>query len=196
VPVGSEPELRELYEEPHDLAVRKELQELDVHCRRFIAASPFLCIASADADGRVDVSPRGDPPGFVRVLDERTLLVPDRPGNNRLDTMRNLLTRPRVGLIFFVPGRDDTLRVNGKAKIVADVELLAPSEVNGKVPRSGLVVEVEEVFLHCARALKRARLWTAEPPPSDLPSFAEMLSDHARTAVDDELVRAEDAKLY
>src|SRR5215475_15188311 len=157
--VDDEGGLRELFGAPMDLAVRKSLTALDRHCRDFIARSPFLCIGTSSKGGRADVSPRGDPPGFVQVLDDRTLIIPDRPGNNRLDTMSNILENPAVGLLFFIPGFDETLRVNGKASIVHDEAVLAKAEVNGKRPVVAIRVDVEEAFLHCAKALKRSRLW-------------------------------------
>lgn len=142
-----------------DIADRKVLPRLDAHCRHFITLSPFLVLASADRDGRVDASPRGDPPGFVSILDDSTLLLPDRPGNNRVDSFANILEAPGVGLIFFVPGIDETLRVNGTGRVVTDADALHSSAVAGKVPRTGLLVTVEEVFFHCAKALRRSRLW-------------------------------------
>ena len=151
--------LRDHYPQAEGLAVRKSRPRLDNHSRAYIARSPFLCIGTADAAGHADVSPRGDPAGFVQVLDDNTLLIPDRPGNNRLDTMENIVANPNVGLLFFIPGLDDTLRVNGKARIVDDTAKLAATEVNRKVPRTGIEVTVEEVFFHCAKALKRSRLW-------------------------------------
>ena len=157
--IDEEGGLREVFGPAMDLAVRKSLTALDRHCRDFIARSPFLCIGTSGKSGRADVSPRGDPPGFVQVLDDRTLIIPDRPGNNRLDTMSNILENPAVGLLFFIPGFDDTLRINGKATIVRDEALLAAAEVNGKRPVVAIRVDVEEAFLHCAKALKRARLW-------------------------------------
>ncbi|HEY1260864.1 MAG TPA: MSMEG_1061 family FMN-dependent PPOX-type flavoprotein, partial [Stellaceae bacterium] len=125
--------LREIYGEPHERAVKKQLSRLDKHARNFIALSPFLVIASSDPSGRCDASPKGDAPGFVRVIDDRTLLIPDRLGNNRTDTLDNLLARPGVGLIFFVPGINETLRVNGRASVTVDPELLEPLAVHGKI---------------------------------------------------------------
>jgi uncharacterized protein len=182
--VGSERELRELIGEPTELARRKELDALDTHARAFIAQSPFLLMATADADGRCDVSPKGDAPGFVLVLDDRRLVVPDRPGNRRLDGMRNVLANPRVGLIFLIPGREETLRVNGRAWIVRDEALLDRCAVGGKRPQLALGVEAEEVFLHCAKAFKRSKLWQpAEwPDPASVPSMARMLHDQIRPA--------------
>ena len=157
--VPSQSALRGIMGTPMDLAVRKQLSKLDRHCRAFIARSPFLCIGTADAEGKADVSPRGDPAGFVRVLDEHTLIIPDRPGNNRLDTMSNIMANPNVGLLFFIPGFEDTLRVNGRATIVNDPAVLARAAVNGKAPKVAIRVTVDEAFLHCAKALKRSRLW-------------------------------------
>ncbi len=168
--------------EPSGLAVKKQIGALDGHCRAVIAHAPFVLVATADADGRCDVSPKGDAPGFVHVLDDHHLAIPDRPGNRRLDGMRNVLANPHVGLLFLVPGRDETLRVNGRASIVRDAALLARMAVGGKVPLLALGVEVEEVFIHCAKALRRSGLWqTAKwPDLATLPSAACMLHAHAR----------------
>lgn len=174
-------ELRGSYGEPSERAVKKALDRLDRHCRRFIALSPFVVLASAGADGRVDCSPRGDPAGFVAVLDDRTILLPDRRGNNRADSLTNVLENPHVGMLFMIPGVDETLRLNGRAKLTTDPERLEPLAVNGRVPRSGLVVEVEEVFLQCTKALVRSRLWADETRvdrKTALPSFGQMLADH------------------
>jgi PPOX class probable FMN-dependent enzyme len=161
------------------MAARKALPRLDRHGRAFIALSPFLVMATADADGKLDASPRGDPPGFVRVLDDTTLILPDRPGNNRVDSLSNLLANPHVGLIFFVPGIEETLRVNGTATIFTDPALLAESEVAGQVPRTGLRIAIDEVYFHCAKALKRSRLWDkdAQIPRSSFPSLGRIMAD-------------------
>lgn len=171
--------LRALYGTPGDLAARKILTRLDAHCRRFVELSPFLVLGTSDAQGRQDVSPRGDAPGFVRVLDERTLLLPDRPGNNRVDSLGNVAMQPQVALLFFVPGVDETLRVNGTADIVTDPDLLAPSAVNGKLPRSGLLIAIEECFLHCGKALIRSRLWDPAQriERRSFPTLARMIAD-------------------
>ena len=174
-------ELRSSYGEPSERAVKKSLDRLDRHCRHFIELSPFVVIASSGADGRADCSPRGDAAGFVAVLDDRTVLLPDRRGNNRADSLRNVLENPYVGLLFMIPGVDETLRLNGRAALTADPVLLDPLAVNGRAPRSGLVVEVEEVFLQCTKALVRARLWADESRvdrKAALPSFGQMLADH------------------
>jgi len=177
--VTSEQELRELYGFPGARAVAKEQAALDEPCRAFIAHAPFLVMGTAGADGRCDVSPKGDAPGFVRVLDERHLVIPDRLGNNRLDGMRNVVENGHVGLIFFIPGREDTLRVNGRARIVRDEALLDALAVSGKRPVTALLVEVEQCFLHCARAFKRAGLWQPErwPDASAVPSMQRMIWD-------------------
>lgn len=177
-------ELRALVGEPSELARKKQLDHLDVHCRDFIAHAPFLLLATADAAGHCDVSPKGDAPGFVMVLDERHLVVPDRPGNKRLDGMRNILDNPHVGLIFLVPGKEETLRVNGRATITRDPALLARLEAAGKRPRLAIGVEVEEVFMHCAKAFKRSGLWQPErwPDITTMASAACMLFDHTKPA--------------
>ena len=181
--VTTEAELRTLIGgDPSALAVAKEQRTLDVHCRNFIARSPFVLVATANAAGQCDVSPKGDGPGFVLVLDEGRLLIPDRPGNKRLDGMRNLLQNPHVGLIFLIPGVEETLRVNGRGAIVRDDELLARCAVRGKVPTLGIGVEVQEAFIHCAKAFKRSGLWEPArwPALDGLASPARMLFDHTR----------------
>lgn len=183
--------LREFYGEPGERAVKKEMRKLDVHCRNFIAASPFCVLSTAGADGRADASPKGDPPGFVAVLDDTTLLIPDRLGNNRVDSMQNILENPHVGLLFMVPGRCETLRVNGRARITTEAELLAPLAVQGKAPKAGLVVEIEEVFLHCAKSLVRSKLWEPESqlPGANLPSVGRMMGDQIEGLDPDESER-------
>ena len=177
--VDSVEALRALYGQPGERAVAKEQAKLDAHTRAFIACSPFLVLGTAGADGRCDVSPKGDAPGFVHVLDDNRLAIPDRLGNNRLDGLRNVVENPHVGLIFFIPGREDTLRVNGRATISRDEALLERLAVNGKRPQTALVVEVEQTFMHCARAFKRAGLWQPErwPDASAVPSMQRMIWD-------------------
>lgn len=155
-------QLRSLVGEVHPLAERKVLDRLDRYCRDFIALSPFLVLATADAEGRADASPRGDGPGFVQVLDEKTLLIPDRRGNNRVDSYGNVLSASGVGLIFFVPGINETLRVNGQARMTTEPALLQPLAMQEKVPKLGLIVAVEEAFFHCGKALIRSKLWAPE----------------------------------
>jgi len=175
--VTSEQELRDMFGFPSDRAVLKEQGVLDEHSRAFIARSPFLLMATSDASGRCDVSPKGDAPGFVLVVDDTHLVIPDRPGNKRFDGLRNLLANPHIGLIFIVPGREETLRVNGRACIVKDEDLLAPLAVKGKQPPLGIGVEVEECYLHCAKAFKRSGLWETErwADGDALPSMARVI---------------------
>lgn len=173
--------LRAMYPPPpaNSMATRCVLQHLDRHHRAFIALSPFLTIASADQHGMPDVSPRGDLPGFVAVPDAHTLVIPDRPGNKKLLTLTNILENPAIALIFFVPGRTESLRVNGRASITTDPILLTPLAVQGKNPLSGLMVAVELAWLHCGRALIRSRIWDPETQvaPDALPSLGQMLAD-------------------
>lgn len=171
-------ELDGLYGPPGEAVQNKAIDHLDVHCREFIARSPFVLLATADAGGRCDVSPKGGPPGFVSVLDEHRLLIPDAPGNRRIDTLRNVFENPHIGLLFLIPTLEETLRVNGKVAIVRDEALLA---ANGDRPaRAGLGVEVEEAFLHCAKAFKRSGLWQPDGWQSldGLARPAEIWRDH------------------
>ena len=181
--IGSESELRSNFGEPMDIAVKKELGKLDKHCKDFISRSPFLCIGTSAADGKADVSPRGDPPGFVQVLDDNTLFIPDRPGNNRLDTMGNIVANPNVGLFFMIPGFEDTLRVNGKARIVKDKEILERCAVNRKVPTMGIMIDVNEAYLHCAKAVRRSKLWKPESQQDrkEMPTLAQMILEQVAT---------------
>ncbi len=177
--VTNDAELREVYRPPAPRAAQKVLNRLDVHCRNFIELSPFCVLSSSNADGQADASPRGDPPGFVKVLDEKTLLLPDRPGNNQVDSLQNVVQNPGVGLLFFVPGMNETLRVKGKAEITTDPALLEPLTVGRKAPLSGLKVSVEEAFLHCGRALIRGRIWDtdAQIDRSSYPTYGQVLAD-------------------
>jgi uncharacterized protein len=180
VDIIEDPEqLRELYGTPSERSLKKQLSHFDEHCRAFIARSPFLVIASSDPSGRCDASPKGDAPGFVQVLNDETLLIPDRLGNNRVDTIGNLLAWPGVGLIFFVPGINETLRVNGRARVTTDPALLEPLAVNGKVPRSAILVSAEEIYFHCGKALIRSDLWNPEKQlrRSEFPSLGRILAD-------------------
>jgi len=169
--------LREVIGTPTELVLTKIADRLNALTRQFVERSPFVCVATARPGGGLDVSPRGDPPGFVRILDERTLLLPDRPGNRIADTLTNLLEDPRIALLFLIPGIGDTFRVNGRARIVDDAELLAPSAVDGKVPRLGLLVSIEEAYTQCSKALIRSDLWNPEHhvDRSELPSSGEIL---------------------
>ena len=194
--VTSLDDLRALVGEPSELARAKQLGALDKHCRAFIARSPFMLMATANAAGQCDVSPKGDAPGFVRVLDDTHLVVPDRPGNKRLDGMSNVLANPHVGLLFLVPGVGETLRVNGRAVILRDQEILASLAVEGKRPLLAIGVEVEEVFLHCARSFRRGRLWDQPswPGPDALPSMPCILYEQTGGAMSLEALEARNAE--
>ncbi len=190
--VRTETELREIIGEPAAPVVQKTLSALDRHCRAYIAKSPFLLIASSDSDGRMDISPKGDPPGFVRVIDDETLAIPDRPGNRRADTFHNLLQNPRLGLIFLIPGKKETLRVSGRAEIVHDEALRETMAINGKAPDLALVVRVEEAFFHCAKCVTRSKLWRPGDWPSlkGLPTLAETMIDAAKIDAPADAVQA------
>jgi PPOX class probable FMN-dependent enzyme len=180
--IRSAEELSAIVGTPSEFSLRKELKVLDEHMRRFIAHSPFVIVSTHSADGRCDASPRGDAPGFIHVVDERTLLIPDRMGNKRVDSFRNILETGRIGLLFLVPGVGETLRVNGRAILIRDEAWLTPLTVQGKHPLVAVAVEVEECFLQCAKALIRSRLWESHERPSlqKLPCAAEMFHDHAQ----------------
>ncbi|HLW96056.1 MAG TPA: pyridoxamine 5'-phosphate oxidase family protein [Solirubrobacteraceae bacterium] len=175
--IRSEAELREIVGAPTELVAGKIADRLNHLTRQFIERSPFVCVATASIDGGLDVSPRGDPAGFVRILDEQTLLLPDRPGNRIADTLTNLLEDSRIALLFLIPGVGDTFRVNGRAEIVDDPDLLAPSAVAGRAPRLGLLVTIEECYTQCAKALVRSDLWNPERhvDRAELPSGGEIL---------------------
>ena len=174
--ITSREALRQLYPEAKGRAVSKVFHRLEEQSRKFIALSPFVLIATQGPGGG-DVSPKGDQPGFVQVLDDVTLAIPDRPGNNRLDGFENVLDNPQVGLIFMIPGFNETFRVNGTAEIRDDADLLARFEVDGKLPKTCLVVTLKEAFLHCAKALMRSRLWDPEARVSRdaLPTVSQMM---------------------
>ena len=178
--IETEEELRRIYINPKERAFKKQLDRLDKHCRRFIELSPFLVLSSYGKNGLCDASPRGEGPGFAHILDEKTLLLPDRPGNNRLDSLSNILINPSVGLIFLIPGVEEVLRVNGRAEIRNDPELLERFRVRAKLPATVLRIEVEEAYLHCAKAIMRSALWKPEAQidRSLLPTMGEMLRDH------------------
>ncbi len=183
---------------PTDVVVSKIADHLNALTRQFIERSPFLCVATSRPDGGLDVSPRGDPAGFVRILDERTLLIPDRPGNRIADTLTNLLADPRIALLFLIPGVGDSFRVNGRARIIEDAELLAASEVNGKIPKLGIVVDVEEAYTQCSKALIRSDLWNSERhiERDDLPSSGEVLRSLNDPEFDAERYDRERAERY
>ena len=169
-------QLEALYDQPMQRALAKEIDYISEHYRAFIEKAPFVVVSTCGPEG-LDSSPRGDPPGFVRVLDEKTVLIPDRRGNNRLDTLRNIVRDPRISLLFLVPGVGETLRINGRAAIVTDPELRASFEMQGKIPTTVLVVTVERIYFQCQKALVRSRLWSEEAkiPRAELPSTGAML---------------------
>jgi uncharacterized protein len=175
--IGAEADLRALLGEPSDLVKSKIADRLNDLTRRFIERSPFLCLATSAADGSCDVSPKGDPAGFVRILDEKTLLLPDRPGNRLVDSLRNVLQNPHVALLFVIPGVTDTFRVNGRAEIVTDPELLESCAVEGKVPKLALRIEIDEAYGHCSKAFLRSNLWDpgGYVDRDELPSAGEVI---------------------
>lgn len=179
--ISSHEELRAIYKTPGagDISVRKELGRLDDHCRSFIARSPFVLIGSSDDRGNADVTPKGDRPGFALVLDDQTIAIPDRPGNNRLDTLENVLVNPAVGLLFVIPGMNETLRVSGEARITVDAELCERMAVQGKPAISAMVVTVKTAYMHCAKAFMRSKLWKPEdwPDRATLPTLGQILRD-------------------
>lgn len=187
--ITDEQSLRRLFHATHPLAALKSQGTLDKYAQEFIGRSPFLCIGTQSLDGRADVSPRGDPVGFVKILDQRTLAIPDRPGNNRLDTLVNILANPSVGLLFIVPGFDDTLRVNGQASLVNDPEILKDMSVGDRIPKLAIVVKVSEVFLHCAKAFRRSHLWNPDhlQDRSEMASLSKIILDQTTGAPADDV---------
>ncbi len=176
--------LREVYGAASEGALKKQMAVLDPHARAFLARSPFAAIGTQTPGGLGDVSPRGDGPGFVRVLDDHTLAIPDRPGNRRLDTMENIVRNPAVSLLFMIPGMNETLRINGKGRITTDPALCETLGMNGRPALSVLVIEVQEVYMHCAKAYIRSGLWKPEtwPDRSEMPSLGEILRDQTAIA--------------
>ena len=190
-------QLRENYGEPIERAKRKVLRRLDRHCRMFISLSPFVCIGTSGENG-ADVSPRGDRPGFVHVLDDTTLALPDWPGNNRIDSLTNITSNSQVGMLFLIPGVDETLRVNGRAEVTTDANLLTRWETNGRHPKSALRISLDEAFLHCGKALIRSRLWHDDYKieRSQLPTYGAMLKDQIEIADSKEQIEASVAEGY
>lgn len=192
--IADEAALRALFKQPSRLALMKELDRLDRHCRRFIELSPFLCLATSRKDGGADNSPRGDAPGFVEIVDDKTLILPDRPGNNRIDSLVNIVHNAHVGLLFFIPGFTETLRLNGQAKLVTAPDILERHAVDGRVPKLAVVVTVEQVFLQCSKALIRSRLWQddAKVDRKSMPTLGKMIADVADQQANAETVRGYD----
>jgi uncharacterized protein len=172
-------QLRAMYLPAKERAVKKQLSKLDHHCRRFLALAPFAVLATSDAEGNMDASPRGGEPGFVKVIDDSTIIIPDWTGNNRLDTFSNIIATGRIGAIFFVPGVDEAFRVNGAARLSSDEKFTSLCEVNGRFPKCVVHVTVKEAYLHCAKAIMRGQLWApdAKVERAVLPTMNEMLRD-------------------
>lgn len=190
--------LRALIGEPLELTTKKIVPKLNRLTRRFIELSPFLCLSTSDENGTCDVSPRGDPRGFVRILDEHTLLVPDRPGNRLADALRNILANPHVGLLFVIPGVTETFRVNGRATLTTDPELLAPCTVEGKAPKLGILVDIEEAFTQCSKAFLRSHLWdpSLHVDPKELPTGGQIHEEIQGEGFDGEEYDEERAERY
>ena len=197
-PISDEHQLREIVGSPTALVAGKITDRLNSLTRQFVERSPFVCVATGRPDGGLDVSPRRDPAGFVRILDERTLLIPDRPGNKIADTLTNLLSDPRIALLFLVPGVGDSFRVNGRATVVDDAELLEASAVDGKAPRLGILIEIEEAYTQCSKALIRSDLWNPERhvDRSELPSSGAILRSISDPDLDVEEYDAARAERY
>ena len=179
--------LHDYYGEPNERAAKKQMEKLEKHSRHFISLSPFFVLSTSSSEG-TDASPRGDAPGFVTVLDDHTLLIPDRMGNNRVDSMHNIMENPNVGMLFLVPGMNETLRINGKARVITDEKLLKPMPVKGKSPKSALIVEIDEVYMHCAKALMRSHLWDSERhiERSSFPTLGQVFKDQVGSDQDAE----------
>ena len=177
--IDSREKLRTAYPPAKERSVKKEIRHLDRHCLRFVSLSPFLVLSSGSTENRYDASPRGGEPGFVKAPDAHTLLIPDAPGNNRLDTLENIIATGRIGLLFLVPGVDETLRVNGRARLTDEAALLGLFKDEKRAPKVVIEVKVEDVYLHCAKALMRSKLWDArrQVERSVLPSMGQMLAD-------------------
>ncbi len=178
--IQDEAELRDILGYAGQAAQNKVISEIDDICRAFIEKSSFILLGSIDAAGRMDVSPKGDPAGFVQVMDSQTLLIPDRPGNRRGDTLVNILQNPSIGMLFLVPGRSDTLRVNGTAQIIRDDEVRERFIMQGKAPLFVIAVTVNEVFFHCTKCVVRSKLWSAEAAPDGLVSLGAAIIQHAK----------------
>ncbi|GLB60939.1 pyridoxamine 5'-phosphate oxidase family protein [Cytobacillus sp. NCCP-133] len=178
--IGSEDELRFLLGTPSRTAANKVIYKLDRHCREFIGKSPIVFLSTADSSGSCDTSPRGDAPGFVHILDEQSFVIPERPGNKRMDSLLNILSNPHIGLLFIIPGLEETLRINGRAKIIRDTDILKKMTAHSKIPILGIAVEVEECYIHCAKALKRSKLWNSFEwlDKKELPKPSQILADH------------------
>ncbi|KFN03572.1 pyridoxamine 5'-phosphate oxidase family protein [Bacillus clarus] len=188
--ISTEEELLQILGKPSERALKKVISSLDHHCLDFLSKSPFLVLATANKFGECDASPRGDAPGFVYVLNKNKIIIPERPGNRRIDSILNIISNPRVGLIFFIPGLGESLRINGRASITKDEGILKEMQANGRTPLLGIVVEVEECYVHCAKAFIRSKMWDSESwlDKKELPSAAKMLMEHAKVNASEEEV--------
>jgi len=189
--ITDEATLRDMFPPTHELAIQKVQTTLDRYAQEFIRRSPFFCLGTQNTAGKADVSPRGDPVGFVKILDDETLAIPDRPGNNRLDSLANIVDNPQVGLLFIVPGFDETMRVTGRASLSTDPALLNDMAVNGRVPQLAIVVKVQTVFIHCAKAFRRAHLWDPahHQDRKEMPSLVQIVLDITTGAPQDAQVQ-------
>lgn len=193
--ISTEEELREIMGYPNEIVINKTIDHIDENCEIFIKKSPFITIATSDANGNFDISPKGDPAGFVKILNDKTLAIPDRPGNRKADTLTNIIQNPNVGLIFLIPGVRETLRVNGAAKIVTDSNVLELLSCKGKVPSLAIIVDVKEAFMHCAKCIVRSQLWqhTDANMKLNMPSLGKVLIDHSKIDMNsdelDELIK-------
>ena len=181
--VNTERELREILGYPNEIVLKKTINHIDENCRKFIEKSPFITMATSDLNGNFDVSPKGDPAGFVKILNDKTLAIPDRPGNKKADTLTNIIKNPNVGLIFLIPGIRETLRVNGVAKIVTDKNILELLSCKGKTPSLAIIVEVTEAFMHCAKCIIRSKLWSNhvyDNIEQDMPTLGKVLVEHSK----------------
>ncbi|WP_088103024.1 MSMEG_1061 family FMN-dependent PPOX-type flavoprotein [Halalkalibacter urbisdiaboli] len=180
--IQSEEELREIIGKPHELVVKKSISFLDEHCQKFISMSPLFFLATANGEGKCDVSPRGDLPGAISILNKHQLVIPDRPGNRRLDSILNILSNPNTGLVFIIPGLEEVLRINGRAAIIKDKEILNKMSLKGKTPLLGIGIDVEECFIHCPRAIKESNIWNSKTwqKSGALPSILEIFNEHLK----------------
>ncbi|MEQ9376071.1 MAG: pyridoxamine 5'-phosphate oxidase family protein [Imperialibacter sp.] len=201
--ITTEKQLRDLMGYPSEIVTRKTIDHIDEHCKSFIEKSPFITIATSDLKGNLDVSPKGDPAGFVKILSDKVLAIPDRPGNHKADTLTNIIQNPNIGLIFLIPGIKETLRVNGEAKIVTDEKVLELLSCQGKKPGFAIIVTVKEAFMHCAKCIIRSNLWTTvdERQERSIATLGKALVDHGKLdmpyeELDDMIREDEKTNLY
>ena len=185
-------QIRSVIDGIHDAQKGKVLDHIDDHCRIWIERSPFLVMSTVDTAGHLDTSPKGDPAGFVKVIDDKTLAIPDRPGNHRFDSFQNILQTGRIGIVFLVPNRNEVVRVNGSAQIVRDADLRESMAINGRIPAFAILVRVEEAFYHCGKAIIRSKLWKPDQaaPTDGLPTYGEALFDQSPSALSQEEIEA------